>query len=500
MRTTNKWIICLSLLLFMSCGEEEEELDEETKKEPVCQLEESDELATEDEEAELQDEETTEDLCAVIASSEQPEGEEAADGGNAQVTETDEEAAGAEGSVELAVLAEPEFSHPGHLSKIYGSHDVAMRTLTFSHDGSAAECSSDDGATYKACSTLNSFVWTMEEYNSGAKLSVKLKKEGHHDLVKTFDLATKYPGLKFIACDEIVSADENFGSFKTRIDSGKTICLGAGVTILNSSSEDYIYVGYKNDVIFVGTEENTPLLESQRTDGSAYDNSVLFISNVVNFEAYNLNFKTATSGSSLIFIGSSSGTSTDVIHNVYSEASFSHYGTSNLTVKHSAFGYFHSGGSGTVLDFNFEDVEITGSINISGGNITGTFDDVRVTFAGVGLGGAVDIQGNFFDIRMKNSIIRTKSFGLKTSGETSKLDIQNTEFRHMGDGVYLIGPFYLLTAVVLTGGDNLYCNETEDTNYNWWEYGIYDTFGTVSSDTFEGAVGDPGIDPSGMCP
>lgn len=123
---------------------------------------------------------------------------------------------------------------PVHKARHYGSHDVARRTLTFTHTGTSAECSHDGGGNFTACDTLGSIVFTLQDVAENRDLVIKVgngvEKYSYH-----YRPAMQHPGVSFYACDETVMANEGYSAFQARLTQDKTVCLAASVRITPDS-------------------------------------------------------------------------------------------------------------------------------------------------------------------------------------------------------------------------------------------------------------------------
>ena len=137
---------------------------------------------------------------------------------------------------------------------VFGEHDTAMRTITFTHACDSVVCSILDGGTRAPLSCAGSATFSRADYDSDRTVELRFTKAGGDDIVYTFRPAQVAPGLRFTVCDQIVSGDETMWQFMNRLlvtppseppadvrpaDSapqaaGRTVCLGPNVTVLDS--------------------------------------------------------------------------------------------------------------------------------------------------------------------------------------------------------------------------------------------------------------------------
>ncbi|HEX4925590.1 MAG TPA: hypothetical protein VFV50_15960 [Bdellovibrionales bacterium] len=164
------------------------------------------------------------------------------------------------GPSESAAPIEFTETHATQEGTYYGSHDERSRTITFNHNADSIECSHDGGLTYGPCESQSSAVWTVDDYNSGRELKVKFVKAGTAERIFSYTPKTAKPNLQFETCSAVVSSNEDFDTFSTRVDATKTnpvICLEEGIEISDLGGQWSIAVAAMNAKI-VGTAMNPP--------------------------------------------------------------------------------------------------------------------------------------------------------------------------------------------------------------------------------------------------
>jgi hypothetical protein len=166
---------------------------------------------------------------------------------------------------------------PTHVSIHYGDHDKPPATLTFSYTADAAVCSHDDGATFSACDTDNTLVFTPDDYDSKRFVAVKLLKSGFPDEIHKFKPYDDLPGLSFYHCDQVVTADEPAAAFYARLAAGRVICINPNVTITYSpfdmgmapsTTGIFLDANTGPNVKILGTEVNRPTFINTQLGGN----------------------------------------------------------------------------------------------------------------------------------------------------------------------------------------------------------------------------------------
>jgi hypothetical protein len=168
-------------------------------------------------------------------------------------------------------------SWPTHVSIDYGDHDKPPATLTFSYTADAAVCSHDEGATWDACDTDNTLVFTPDDYNSQRFVAVKLLKGGFPDEIHKFKPHDDLPGLSFYHCDQVVTADEPAAAFYARLAAGRVVCIAQNITITYtpfdmgmapSTTGIFLDANTGPNVKIIGTEQNRPVFINTQQGGN----------------------------------------------------------------------------------------------------------------------------------------------------------------------------------------------------------------------------------------
>ncbi len=135
---------------------------------------------------------------------------------------------------------------PTYASAYFGDHDVAKRTLSFATDADSVDCSHDNGATFVACDSPTTLLFTLADYTSAATLQVRAHKAGAPDTIYDWTPATNNPGLHFYACDAVVSSDEDYDALNARLSGDNVVvCFDANVNIHSVGTDATVALGHK---------------------------------------------------------------------------------------------------------------------------------------------------------------------------------------------------------------------------------------------------------------
>ncbi len=274
----------------------------------------------------------------------------------------------------------------------YSDSDTAPRTITFSHNGTSALCSHDGGATYGSCDSANTLVFTVADYTGSKVLKIKVSKTGYANAIYTITLPTDIAGLTFSTCQSTVSANEDFTTFKARINAvGKVVCINSGVTVTNSGAETNIIIGtggqnFNNvKIIGLGTGASRGGFSSGAT--GAGSSGIIIDNDATGTVLSNLLFSKTADAPSEPAIGIE-GAGTMIVRGVSCTAS----NTNTAATWGTCLGTVNFGG--TSLNVAYSDFTMSGT-NSDGVVVQGTgvvMDHVTITKTGTGSGKALYVN------------------------------------------------------------------------------------------------------------
>lgn len=144
-----------------------------------------------------------------------------------------------------------EITLPTLKRKIWVADEMAIRTISFTHDGDGAECSKDGGVTYIPCTSTSSFIWKAQ--NISVEHKIRFYRTDSQYAVYTFTPADLFPDISFVTCDSNLEGNLSFETFKENLnrESNRTLCLANRTYITNTGAESAMTLTRDNVTVIV---------------------------------------------------------------------------------------------------------------------------------------------------------------------------------------------------------------------------------------------------------
>jgi hypothetical protein len=375
------------------------------------------------------------------------------------------------------------YTLPTHQSLYYGSHDTPAATIGFSSNADSATCS-HDGVHFAACDSPTTIVFTPDDYNNGATLSIKLQKAGWPTAIETLNPKALMPGLQFFNCDVVLTSNEPTAMFQKQLLANRVLCLADGVAVTDVSahlddagnpvglSGVFLQAGDSTGMKILGTEGNPAVFSNPAAGGNqgifiAQDNTVhdMVFSNLIlqSTDGNPISFDSNGGNNTFSNIVASTGGSGDY-GSIFNSGSNTLYNV----VIHVDQSYSSPGievGSGATVTFKSGHVygrDDTNAIWVNGGTLnfdSSTVDNTVATSNGV-KAPAVTMTSGFFTVTGPSSITSYSGYAVDLSGN-GHLSLTGTTVQGAVVGLNVASSFVSLSGLtVYTNGYGIVLNSS----------------------------------------